>query len=178
MATPQEARRIRLGNDHNEMLNIKGDVIQWKSVKGEAPYVEAYELTVKIRTIISSQPSYRNEHIIYLELPNGYPREAPTISMRTTPPPFHPNWYLNGRWCFGSWDLSEGLGHHVIRMIRTLQFDPDITNTNSPANGDASSWYTSNKNREFFPPDRTILPDPTKSKFSIQSSVKKKFDVQ
>lgn len=178
MATPQEYRLIRLKNDHSEMVNIRGDVIQWKAVKGDAPYVEAYELTVKVRTIISSAPSYRNEHVISLELSEDYPNRPPSISMQTSPPPYHPNWYRNGNWCYGSWDISEGLGHHVIRMIRTLQFDLEITNPDSAANSDANDWFLSKKTSDLFPCDRTNLPDPTKSKFTIQPGIKKKFQVQ
>lgn len=178
MATPQEARRIRLMNDHVEMINLKGDMVQWRPIKGEAPYIEAYELVVKIKTITGSQPTYRSEHTISLELSSEYPRVAPLIKMRTSPPPFHPNWYRDGRWCYGSWDVSEGLGHHVVRMIRTLQFDPDITNPNSPANSDAKDWYVSQQGRGIFPCDRSILPDPTKSRFTIQPQSPRKFDIQ
>lgn len=178
MVTPQEARKIRLKNDHTEMVNIKGDLIQWKSVKGEPPYIEAYELVVKIRTITGSQPSYRNEHTIYLELPSTYPNSPPEIYMRTSPPPFHPNWYSNGKWCYGHWEISEGLGHHVIRMIRTLQFDLEITNPNSPANGSASDWFLAKQGKNLFPCDRTVLPDPTKSRFQIQPQTKPKFNIQ
>lgn len=178
MTTPQEARRIRLKNDHAEMVNIRGDLIQWKPTKGEPPYVEAYELVVKIKTIIGRQPKYRDEHVINLELPENYPIVAPQINMRTSPPPFHPNWYRNGNWCFGSWDISEGLGHHVIRMIRTLQFDIEITNPDSAANGDAKEWYLEKQGRNLFPCDSTVLPDPTKSKFQIKSQTKKRFEIQ
>lgn len=178
MVTPQEARKIRLKNDHQEMSNIRGNVVQWKPVKGEPPYVEAYELTVKIRTIISSEPRYRDEHVIYLELPENYPTVAPQINMRTSPPPFHPNWYSNGNWCYGSWDVSEGLGHHVVRMIRTLQFDLEITNPDSPANASASDWFESNQNKGLFPCDTTVLPDPTKSRFTVKTKTPPKFNIQ
>lgn len=98
--------------------------------------------------------------------------------MRTSPPPYHPNWYANGNWCHGTWTASESLGHYVIRMIRTLQFDLDITNPNSPANREARDWFVSKKSSGLFPCDRSILPDPTQSKFKIQPNVKKKFRVQ
>jgi ubiquitin-protein ligase len=178
MVTPQEQRKIRLKNDYAEMQNIKGNIIQWKSIQGEAPYIEAYKLVVKIQTITGSQPNYRNEHTIYLQLPEGYPRVPPQINMRTTPPPFHPNWYANGNWCYGTWDLSEGLGHHVIRMIRTLQFDPEITNPNSPANREAKEWYLAQQRKNLFPCDRTNLPDPTKRRFTIQPPVTRRFEIQ
>ena len=177
MTTPQEARKIRLKNDYSEMLNIKGEVIQWRPLKGETPYVEAYELNVKIRTITGSQPTYRSSHTLYMELPENYPRVAPRINMRTTPPPFHPNWYSIGNWCFGTWDIAEGLGHHVVRMVRTLQFDLDITNPDSPANRDANQWFLSQRNRGIFPCDSTALPDPTKSRFTVKHQATRKFEI-
>jgi ubiquitin-protein ligase len=180
MTTPQEARRIRLGNDYKEMDNIKGDVIQWKPIKGNPPYVEAYEIIIKIRSITGMQPSYRDEHVIYLELPETYPIAPPEINMQTNPPPFHPNWYRNGKWCYGSWDVSEGLGHHVIRMIRTLQFDLEITNPNSPANTDAKDWFLGKQGGNLFPCDHTVLPDPTKDRrtFKVMPPTKRKFEIQ
>jgi ubiquitin-protein ligase len=177
MATPQERRRIRLKNDYAEMVNIKGDIVNWKILNGSAPYVEGYELTVNIRTITSSRPDYRSRHVLQVTLPPDYPFSAPLTIMSTMPAPFHPNWFRDGRWCYGSWDIAEGLGHHIIRMVRTLQFDPDITNPNSPANGDASYWYRSNQLRGWFPCDRTILPDPTKSRFVIDEKPRKTFRI-
>ena len=47
MRTPQEIRQIRLKNDHKEMVNIKGNIVSWKPVKGTPPFVEEYELNRK-----------------------------------------------------------------------------------------------------------------------------------
>ncbi len=175
MATPQERRNIRLKNDYAEMVNIKSDIVSWRVTAGTPPYVEGYELTVNIRTITGSRPDYRNQHILQVTLSPNYPFSAPLTVMSSIPPPYHPNWYRDGRWCYGSWDIAEGLGHHIIRMIRTLQFDADITNPNSPANGEASHWYTSNRGRGWFPCDRQVLPDPTKARFVINEKPKKNF---
>lgn len=172
MATPQERRRIRLQNDYKEMQNIQGRIVQWRPLQGTPPYVEAYELTVHVRTIVSSRPDYRDRHVLQLVLPPNYPEAAPLIVMQTSPQPYHPNWFANRKWCYGSWDISEGLGHHVVRMIRTLQFDPEITNPGSPANSAANSWYISNLRRGLFPCDRQTLPDPTKPHFEIQQERK------
>ncbi len=171
MATPQEQRKIRLKNDYKEMQNIKGAIISWKPLVGTAPYIEQYELTVNVRTIIDSDPSYREKHVIRVTLPAGYPfRAAPDVVMISKPKPFHPNWFSNGKWCFGTHDISEGLGHHIIRMIKTLQYDLDITNEHSPADGTANCWYVSNKHSGLFPCDKSVLPDPTKSKFNVKTS--------
>ena len=178
MPTPQEIRNIRLKNDYAEMCNIRSNIIQWKAITGMPPYVEEYEITIKVHSIIGSGPNYRDEHVVKLVLPANYPLSPPHIEMITSPQPFHPNWYTSKKWCYGSWDLSESLGHHVIRMIRTLQFDLDITNEHSPANGAANSWFISHRESGIFPCDTQVLPDPTKkqSGFVIRNE-KKKFDI-
>jgi ubiquitin-protein ligase len=180
MSTPQEQHRIRIKNDYQEMLNIKGRIVDWKPVVGTPPYVEAYELTVNVRTIIGSRPEYRDTHIIRVTLPANYPTVPPLVVMQSSPQPFHPNWYRDQHWCFGTWDISEGLGHHVIRMIRTLQFDPEITNAGSAANGEARDWYLANQHRNLFPCDRKTLPDPTSKKvFQFENKVgKKTFEIK
>lgn len=165
MATPQEIRRIRLANDYKQMCNIKGSVISWVATKGIAPYIEEYKITINVRTIIgvgSGVPQYRDSSTVLVTLPPDYPRKPPKTVMVSSPQPFHPNWYTTKNWCFGSWSMSEALGDHVIRMVKTLQFDPDITNEYSPANREANSWYKSKKNNSgLFPCDRTKLPDPS-----------------
>jgi ubiquitin-protein ligase len=171
MTTPQEKRKIRIKNDYQEMLNIKGKIVSWQAIDGEAPYIEAYNLAVNIRTIISPKPEYRDSHIIIVKLLPNYPQAAPLIVMQSSPQPYHPNWFTDGRFCSGTWDFYESLGQHIVRMLRTLQFDPEITNPRSAANQGANAWYLANlkRNREWFPCDQQTLPDPTgKKAFEIQ----------
>lgn len=165
MSTPQEIRKIRLSNDYKQMLNIQNsDVISWEAVEGAPPYVEKYRVTIRVRTIIgkraNNSPIYRDVSVVTVTLPQDYPNSAPRIVMESSPP-FHPNWFSDRHWCYGSWRVGEALGDHVIRMVKTLQFDPEITNENSPANIDANNWYMSRKNSGLFPCDRTRLPDPS-----------------
>jgi ubiquitin-protein ligase len=162
MATPLEIRNRRLANDYQEMLNIKSPMIDWVIRYGKAPIIEAYEITLNIRTVVSAVPDYESTHKLLLSLPENYPQAAPSIEFLSKPP-FHPNWYVAGKWCFGTWEMSEGLGHHIVRMLRTLQFDPEITNEYSPANREANGWYIRNKNSGIFPTDSQILPDPSRA---------------
>jgi ubiquitin-protein ligase len=127
MATSQEIRNLRLKSDYKEMCNIRGPVISWRATRGTPPYVEEYLLTVNLRSIIGEGPTYRDQHIISVELPGGYPTTPPHVVMVSEPVVFHPNWWAQKHWCYGTWDISEGLGHHLIRMLRTLQYDPVIT---------------------------------------------------
>jgi ubiquitin-protein ligase len=175
--TPQEIRKTRLQSDYKEMCNIRGPIIAWEATRGAPPNLEAYRLTVSVRSIIGPTPTYRDRHVIDLTMPANYPYAPPLAKMVSQPGAFHPNWWPDKRWCHGLWDLSESLGHFIIRMIRTLQFDPIITNENSPANGDANDWYLLHRNEGLFPCDRQSLPDPTKSRFEIQVPVRKKFEV-
>jgi hypothetical protein len=179
--TPQEIRKTRLQSDYREMCNIRGPLIDWEVMRGTPPYVEAYRLTVNVRSIIGPGPNYRDRHVIDLEIPPDYPlspQSAPVANMVTDPGVFHPNWWPHKLWCYGIWELWEGLGQYVLRMIRTLQYDPDITNENSAANHEAADWYVAHKDNGIFPCDRQLLPDPSKSRFEIQLPVKKRFEVR
>ena len=179
--TPQDIRKIRLQSDYREMCNIRGPLIDWEVVRGTPPNVENYRLTVNVRSIVGPGPDYRDRHVIDLELPPDYPLSpgsAPVASMVTDPVVFHPNWWPHKLWCYGVWELWEGLGHYVLRMIRTLQYDPDITNEHSAANHEAADWYVAHKDDGLFPCDRQLLPDPSKSRFEIQLPVKKRFEVR
>ena len=178
--TPQEVRNMRLKNDYKEMCNIRGPLISWQVIQGTPPYVEAYRLTVNVRSIIGPGPNYRDQHIIDVVMPADYPNAPPKLTMVSEPLVFHPNWWPPPRryWCHGSWDFSEGLGYHVIRMVRTLQYDAVITNEASPANSAANDWYQRHQNEGLFPCDRQMLPDPSKPKFEIQPVIRKKFEVR
>jgi len=175
--TPQEVRTIRLQNDYKQMRNIKGSIIEWKPIKGTPPIIEEYELTINVKSIIGPGVNYRNKHIVVVSIPSNYPNSPPNTVMISTPQPYHVNWFSDGKWCYGTWDKSEGLGEHIVRMVRTLQFDPEITNVHSAANSGAGSWYSNNIDKGLFPCDLQVLPDPTKSKFQIHTVAKKKFQV-
>lgn len=176
--TPQELHAERLKNDHTEMCNLRGDIVTWRSIRGTAPYVNEYEIIVNVRTIIGEQPNYRDKHVIRVRLPDNYPSAPPQTVMRSSPFPFHPNWYVSGTWCYGTW-TEEGLGHHIIRMIRTLQYDPEITFPESAANPVARDWYRRNLSKGFFPCDRKVLPDPTHKRglFQIRADSPKTFNI-
>lgn len=164
MPTPQEVREIRLRNDYVEMCNIRGPIISWCATGGTPPYVESYNLTIFVRSIVGCRPHFRNRHVVGIELPCNYPWAPPRAVMIDDPVVFHPNWWSDHHWCYGCWDISEGLGHFVIRLVRTLQFDPVITNGDNPANTVARDWYLANRERGLFPCDAQVLPDPARSK--------------
>ncbi|PIY10465.1 MAG: hypothetical protein COZ18_05950 [Flexibacter sp. CG_4_10_14_3_um_filter_32_15] len=170
MATPQEIRNRRLANDYKEMENISGSLLSFEPLVGNVPYVEEYEVTIFVRSILDTQPTYRNQHKLKITLPEAYPQAPPQLELLDEPFVYHPNWFKNGRWCYGTWEMSEGLGRHMIRMIRTLQYDMEITNEHSPANEEARNWYLRMRNSGIFPCDKQEMPDPTKERAAKKTS--------
>lgn len=157
MADPRALRNRRLENEYNELMRINGSIIQIVPL-GNPPY-EKYKVTFNIRTIISPTPTYRNQTVCTLTIPPNYPDAAPTITANHTPYPWHINWFANGRWCFGNWNREESLVNYLHRCARTLQYDPEIANPGSVANGDAVPfWEANRRNRNVIPSDRQVLP--------------------
>lgn len=194
--TPQEQRRLRLKNDYLEICNMVGDILQFEVLHGVPPYVEEYKLIVNIRTIISPTPTYRDKHEIIVTLPPAYPRAFPYNRMITLPTPYHPNW--GSGMCPGASrhdiyqgdNLQESLCDHVLRILRTLQFDPDVTDWHRGASV-VDKFFVSCMEKGLVPCDTQTLPDPTTEKkgkktFAVQEkeetkifkvTVKKKFDI-
>lgn len=171
MSSFQELRKRRLSNDYQAMVKIrKNGLIEWRPLSGTGTHIDKYELTVYVRSVIGidgNRPLYQNKHTFHISLAADYPKTAPTIRTVSGHRIFHPNWYTDGYWCYGTWRISEGLAEYIIRMIKTLQYDKDITNENSAANTVANRWYLANKNSGLFPCDRTQLPDPFPSRIVL-----------
>ncbi len=178
MPTPPEIRQIRLKNDYAQMCNIRGNIIQWEAKNGKPPFVEEYHLTVKVKTIVGNRPDYADTISLKLQLTGNYPTSPPSISVLKGVKPFHPNWHVDGRWCYGEWFVNEGLGEHVLRMVKTLQYDFDITNAGSAANGAAGEWYLQKRRSGLFPCDKQPLPDPTTGKGTSAKTGGKKFEIK
>jgi hypothetical protein len=177
MLTPTEQRNLRLKNDYQEMCNIRGPIIDWEPLEGNVPYITRYKLTVKVRSIIDSKPTYRDEHVLDLLLSPSYPDSPPLVTMISDHVIFHPHWYINKRYDHGSYSYEEGLGGFVIRMIKSLQFNPNYISKSSPSNRSALNWYLLNKNnKDIIPCDTQILPDPSGIKHN--SSQRKVFRIE
>ena len=78
------------------------------------------------------------------------------------PQPYHPNWFEGGSWCqiTGDSRVSDTLAELVIRMAKTIQFVPAVTNPGSAANGEAAAWWRKNLGKtNYFPCDTTKIPE-------------------
>ena len=163
-------RRDRLAEDFREMLKLQSrPYLSWIATKGELPYAEEYLLDVRLRTYALSvrEDSYIVGTIdrctIRVTLWDSYPYVAPSITMLNLPPVFHPDWYSKGTYCPREpWRPDRSLKDHVLRMLKSLQYDPSEQDTDSPANYKALDWYRKNRdNTAWFPSDRTPLTENT-----------------
>ena len=155
-------RTQRLREDFAALQRMKCDAFDFDAFMPPAP--DRYVLRFKLRSLIKvdggrpiySQPGH--VHVVHLNLPPEYPDLLSREHVHFAPPSiFHPNVWANGDYCVRGFSLSESLGRFVLRLARTIQFDPAYTGDDSPANHDANSWFRAN--RRLFPLDRTRLPD-------------------
>ncbi|MBQ3264293.1 MAG: hypothetical protein IJH07_00810 [Ruminococcus sp.] len=161
-----QSRNDRLAADYRDMLKLQErPYLSWIAVKGEPPCAEEYLLTVRIRTYALSVISGKytvgviDRCTIRITLWDSYPNVAPQIRMLGFPPVFHPGWYSKGVYCpCEPWRPETTLMEYVMRMLRTLQYDPALIDAQSPANYKALDWYLKNRdNPVWFPSDRTAL---------------------
>ena len=155
--------RERRASDYRELMSMQGPMLKVRPISGRAPYIDEYELTIFVRSIVGPEPTYRSIHVVRLTAPAGYPtQENLRAVMITKPYPFHPNWFKSGAWCCGASTFAgEGAGAYVKRLMQTLQFDPHGINLSSIANMDSARWYREKKNvKGLFPCDSSTLPEP------------------
>ena len=169
MPSPAEMRLERLKSDWESMVRIRGPVVDWKALSGQDKYVDDYALTIRVRSITGPAPNFRDTHNFRITLPGDYPTASPDISSTDNPIPFNPNFFKTGRWCLGTWAETDTLGKTVLRMVRTLQFDPKLINVRSPANSDARAWYDRQAGSGLFPTDRQLLPNPEGMRIRVRT---------
>lgn len=161
-------RTKRLEQDLKDMtiLARRCPAIKFKTLdSGNAP--QKYEVSFYLRTIIGvrgGRPIYREADKptkVVIDL-SGYPFGRIKANCITMPQPYHPNWFEGGGWCqiTGNSRVSDTLAELVIRMAKTIQFVPAVTNPGSAANGAAADWWEKNLRRSgYFPCDNTPIPE-------------------
>ena len=167
----RDVSAIRVKNDYEMMKNMKGKVIDFTVDDEDNP--RNYVITFHIHSIIgedsAGKPIYRDVHTVDLQLPSDYPQSPPRGKMRERPQPYHVNWYSDGAWCYGHWEISEPLWSYVRRMARTLQFAPEYTNAGSRANrsDEVLAFWNKSSNKKLFPCDKQELPTGDRKKSRI-----------
>ena len=161
-------RNERLERDYREMLKIQDrPYLSWVCVKGEPPRVSEYLLTVRLRTyaLRASSDGYTVGVIrcctIKVSLWDSYPQVAPNIRMLSYPPVFHPCWYSKGAYCPPTpWDPACTLKDYMMQMLRTLVYDPSVSDPAAPANYKALDWYQQHRDDPaWFLCDQTALTE-------------------
>ena len=164
------SRNERLAADYREMLKLQNrPYLSWIVTKGEAPFAEEYLLSVRLRTYVLTVQagcyavSAIDRCTVRVTLRGSYPQVAPTVTMLSIPPVFHPDWYSKGAYCSSApWRPDDSLKDFILRMLGTLSYAPSLMNTASPANYKALDWYRKNlDSAALFPSDTTELTENT-----------------
>jgi len=145
-------RQRRLYNDYRDMEDLRDKSRGIIDFRVSNNY-QHYDVEIRgIRTLVITARGveFRDNHRFTIDLPPEYPLQAPIV--RFMEPIFHPNWYPDGRVCYGTqWAPGDKLSELVIDTIKMMTYD--IVNTRSPANGMANEWYLQNRERI-----RNIIP--------------------
>jgi len=122
-----------------------------KKVHGNPP--EKYEAEYQVRSLVSrgGKVESKSTHLVEIQLPLGYPRQAPVCRMLT--PVFHPNIAPHAV-CIGDhWAAGESLVHLMVRIGEMLAYQS--YNIKSPLNGEAARW--ADEHKDDLPTDTTDL---------------------
>ncbi len=172
MAGPMtRVMKLRLESEYNELRKVpQTKLYDWAIAPGETiPYVSSYLVTYHIRTLVKKEGKleWQNDTTVCISKSAIDKPWAATVKKGAVP--YHPNWWPSGNVCVGNgMDDPEMWLYEAINFVgKLLQFQPDVINPRSPANGDANTYWLAHKNdvdrrngRHFFPTDSTVFPIP------------------
>ena len=161
-------REKRLENDFKELtafVNNSGGKLAIISTQGQPPHQYVIEYHCRgIEKLQETEPFFRTNHSVEIDLGINYPKEMPTAKFLT--PIFHPNVFSSLNVCLGSyWTMAETLTELVLRIGKIIQYANDVLNLNSPANSDAKNWAENNMLR--FPLDMQTFKSTQKPSTTI-----------
>ena len=136
-------RQQRLLNDYNEMVSLRDQSKGMLDFRESNNY-QHYDVTIDgIETLVgATKGTKRKRHAFTIDLSPEYPLRQPDVRFKNTI--VHPNWYSDGRICFGTqWVQGDTLSELVIDVIKMMIFE--IVNPRSPANSSANEWYLRNE---------------------------------
>jgi|GEM_PF-1740747 ubiquitin-protein ligase len=161
-------RNERLRADFYDMLSIRNrPYLSWTATKGDLPCAEEYLLDIRLRSYALSADHGRytvgvtHGCTVKVTLWDSYPETAPYIKMLSLPPVFHPCWYSKGVYCPPrKWRADCSLKDYILEMLRTLRYDPELIESDAPANYKALDWYLKHRDdTALFPSDTTELSE-------------------
>ena len=156
---------------YKELMELNKDYsfIEIRRITPINPWIMEFRVVFKIRTLVEPKPTFRDETVCILSVPNDYPERQLHISVDNMSAPYHPNWYKSGVWDIGN------LCSRVLNMIitpamsligcaKSLQFDEKFTRIDSVSNDYAAQFWKDHRD------DRSIFPTDTKDLNIITSS--------
>lgn len=122
-----------------ELSNVTNNKV--RIIRSSGLPINHIEIELSYPTISSSDyPLTKQEKsIVHIDFLDRYPIQAPKPTVKT--PIFHPNIYVSGLICLGSWKATEFLDFLVKRIVHIICFDPQYINLSPPANSIAAAWY-------------------------------------
>jgi ubiquitin-protein ligase len=143
------AHHIRREEDHKKIRNLVAEyaeVLDIVKVMGNPMSSIELHLTIPTAANRNYPKEVQNNTSVRIELTSRYPFDPPKVTVLS--PVFNPNIYSSGLVCLGpKWLPTNGLDLLVLRIMRLLTFDPFIVNVQSPANGEACTWYKEAKKK-------------------------------
>ena len=154
-------RRIKADIEKIEQLNktTSGGVVLKSFTK------DRLLIDLKYKTVANSSGNIINSSTVEIQLGSRYPFTEPKVIFKTDV--FHPNVYGTGQVCLGTkWMPTESLNFLVEKLVKLVIYDASILNLKSPANNEASSWYTRmvNRNHSMFPTDIFVKTEEKKKR--------------
>ena len=138
-------RLRRLQSDYEAVRRLANlhPRIEVEGVSGNPP--ERYRLILHVASLRerADEVMMARKHRLEIQLPRGYPRDAPICRMLT--PVFHPNIAPHAV-CIGDhWSAGQGLPVLLVRIAEMLAYQS--YNTKSPLNGHAAAWAEQNEDK-------------------------------
>ncbi len=138
-------RQKRLIKDYDDLVKLREQSNGMLDFRVDKNY-HRYVITIsKIETLVGTTEKNaikQSRHVFTIELSPEYPVKQPDVRFEKTI--FHPNWYPDGRVCYGhQWAPGDKLSELVIDTVKMMLFE--IVDAKDPANIDANRWYLRNK---------------------------------
>ncbi len=143
MLSFDDLRRWRMEREWAKLKLIQENSSLWDIYQLNNP--DSIKIVYNIKTLIGSEPTFRDKTICILSLPPDYPRMAPRMMCKDKPVPFHPDWYISGFFGGLMWTIERTLSEIVVYCARNLMFDEETININSVSNCNAADYYINNK---------------------------------